>query len=371
MGMRRHRRTVGLATAMVAAMLSWTPEPVRAQSATVEIALGDYAPQQLIDSGAGLSPGSQVEVGEGIVVLSYREPCRFFAIVRRASYEVPAALESCSDIEEGDGTEIQRAFASESVSHQFLFYAPPQFRRSSPDPNAPPPPPPPPDPGTIFRQNLEDLRRNPPSFPASSARFPTEITTANPPIGLQLCAIEGDVCRFDGVRDVVYGAGARWVTGRFQGEAPCTNATFGDPAPNVVKSCFLDAPADVAAPAPFQPIPPSDGFPTPNLVFSHVDDGGRYIFTVSNRGEFSPELFRPAPDLPPCGLNRNSSRTWVDMLDAASGARLYGFCALGHPQSLDGIWVGLADNSPTTTIAVRLNDRLTGRSVTSNAVRVR
>jgi len=51
------------------------------------------------------------------------------------------------------------------------------------------------------------------------------------------CAGEGDTCTFSGTRDVRYGAGTSFVTRTLTGSASCSNAVFGDPAPNVVKAC--------------------------------------------------------------------------------------------------------------------------------------
>src|SRR5687768_12532130 len=53
----------------------------------------------------------------------------------------------------------------------------------------------------------------------------------------------------------------------------------------------------------------------------------RHRYDVANKDQYLSEMFSAAPDLPPCGSNTQSSRTWVDFFDAA-GKRLYGFCAL-------------------------------------------
>jgi hypothetical protein len=56
------------------------------------------------------------------------------------------------------------------------------------------------------------------------------------------CANQDDPCRFNGTRDVRYGAGTHWVTQRFSGGAACNNATFGDPSPGVRKICEFGPP---------------------------------------------------------------------------------------------------------------------------------
>lgn len=63
-----------------------------------------------------------------------------------------------------------------------------------------------------------------------SAIFPT-----------QRCAEEDGRCRFAGTRFVFYGAGERYVARSMTNSADCTNAVFGDVAPNVRKACYLGA----------------------------------------------------------------------------------------------------------------------------------
>jgi hypothetical protein len=53
-----------------------------------------------------------------------------------------------------------------------------------------------------------------------------------------LCAPEDGTCTFTGTRAVRFGAGTAWSTRFAQtSPVPCNNATFGDPAPSVVKHC--------------------------------------------------------------------------------------------------------------------------------------
>lgn len=115
-----------------------------------------------------------------------------------------------------------------------------------------------------------------------------------------------------------------------------------------------------------------DTLPTPQLAFTGSEDAGdwrRCKLSIVNWAEFSDEFFAPSDDLPPCGLNKAASRTWVDIHDAASGKRLYGFCALGSGRQLAELWVALpADASTVTSLQVTLTDRRTGVARTSNAV---
>jgi hypothetical protein len=92
----------------------------------------------------------------------------------------------------------------------------------------------------------------------------------------------------------------------------------------------------------------------------------RYKYDVLNKMDYPAALFAPAPGLPPCGLNKNSSRTWVDIFDQR-GKRLYGFCALGKPEDLGSIWFALeADVIPPSWIYIELNDRQTNTKYKSN-----
>src|ERR1700737_987294 len=65
----------------------------------------------------------------------------------------------------------------------------------------------------------------------------------------------------------------------------------------------------------------------------------RYKYDVFNKNQYPAEMFAAAPNLPPCGANTKSSRTWVDFFDSR-GKRLYGFCALLKPSDLNKICLG-------------------------------
>jgi len=92
----------------------------------------------------------------------------------------------------------------------------------------------------------------------------------------------------------------------------------------------------------------------------------RYSYDVLNKDQYPADLFAAAPGLPPCGLNTKSSRTWVDFFDSR-GKRLYGFCALGKPADLNGIWFALEDGVvPPSYVYIELNDRQTNTKYKSN-----
>lgn len=92
----------------------------------------------------------------------------------------------------------------------------------------------------------------------------------------------------------------------------------------------------------------------------------RYNYDVLNKADFPAAMWAAAPALPPCGANKNSSRTWVDFFDQR-GKRLYGFCALKDSNGLTGIWFALeADVIPPSWIYIELNDRQTNTKYKSN-----
>jgi hypothetical protein len=92
----------------------------------------------------------------------------------------------------------------------------------------------------------------------------------------------------------------------------------------------------------------------------------RYAYKVTNLEEYPNELFASAPELPPCGQNTRSSRTWVDFYEQ-NGKRLYGFCALGNRQGLAGLWFVLErDVVPPSWIYIEMSDRKTGTKYKSN-----
>ncbi len=94
----------------------------------------------------------------------------------------------------------------------------------------------------------------------------------------------------------------------------------------------------------------------------------RYMLSVTNWNAYPAELFEAAPDLPPCGLNTESSRTWVDIYDT-SGNRLYGFCALSSPSELQNLWFAVEKGeTPPDGVYVVLRDRRCNEDYASNQV---
>lgn len=119
----------------------------------------------------------------------------------------------------------------------------------------------------------------------------------------------------------------------------------------------------------------SEKVPLPMLVFIGTEDYStsdgnftEYKLFVTNWEDIPPALFREAPDLPPCGLNKNSSRTWVDIYDG-EGNRIYGFCALGDPSMLTRIWFARPrGETPPSKVKIVMEDRLCQREYESNYV---
>jgi hypothetical protein len=120
---------------------------------------------------------------------------------------------------------------------------------------------------------------------------------------------------------------------------------------------------------------PTTGGPPPKPVLyligteAYSTGGKNYIrlrYDVLNKADYPPELFAAAPSLPPCGVNHNASRTWLDFFDAA-GHRIYGFCALGTPDDLGKIWIAYEEGTlPPSYVYIELNDRQTNTKYKSN-----
>lgn len=127
-----------------------------------------------------------------------------------------------------------------------------------------------------------------------------------------------------------------------------------------------------ATPTPF-PSPPTSPSPVPQLYLTtheyYTANGKnwvRYSYDVLNKASYPAALFAAAPNLPPCGNNANSSRTWVDFFNQ-SGQRLYGFCALGKPEDLGKIWFALEEGVvPPSWVYIEINDRQTNTKYKSN-----
>ena len=93
----------------------------------------------------------------------------------------------------------------------------------------------------------------------------------------------------------------------------------------------------------------------------------RYRYDVFNKDQYPAAMFAPAPGLPPCGNNTNSSRSWVDFFENRTNRRLYGFCALGSPSNLGQIWFALPEGQiPPSYVYIEITDRQTNTKYRSN-----
>lgn len=126
---------------------------------------------------------------------------------------------------------------------------------------------------------------------------------------------------------------------------------------------------------PIGPIAPKS-LPQPQLAFVGKEDytagnmrWTRYKLSVTNWNSFAADFFQPSPDLPPCGANTNASRTWVDIHDGETGNRLYGFCALSSPASLNSLWFARPQGQqPPATVYISMVDRRANVTRNSNKV---
>ena len=120
---------------------------------------------------------------------------------------------------------------------------------------------------------------------------------------------------------------------------------------------------------------PASGVPPPNPILYLLGQepysaGGknwiRCRYDVFNKASYPAEMFAAAPSLPPCGLNTNASRTWVDFFKP-DGTRIYGFCALSKPDDLGKIWFAFEEGTiPPSYVYIELNDRQTNQKYKSN-----
>jgi hypothetical protein len=110
--------------------------------------------------------------------------------------------------------------------------------------------------------------------------------------------------------------------------------------------------------------------PAPQLVLESTTVLGEMVefqLDVPNYANFPDDLFEPAPDLAPCGLNTSASRTWIDVLDG-NGNYLYGFCSLGRASDLNNIWFATPVAQWPAEAYIRLTDRRCNITYTSNRI---
>ncbi len=98
----------------------------------------------------------------------------------------------------------------------------------------------------------------------------------------------------------------------------------------------------------------------------------QYTIAVSNWQILNDKLFVPSPDLPPCGSNTNSSRSWVDIIGVVGGRkqRLYGYCGLDSAKSLSKLSFNVPIDKLPQAMVLVLNDRKTGKKLSSQQLKL-
>lgn len=156
--------------------------------------------------------------------------------------------------------------------------------------------------------------------------------------------------------------------------ATTNNATPESSASPKLMPLELATPAEELPPPRVQGTPASNTPPPKPILFMIGTEpftaGGknwiRVRYDVLNKNDYPADMFAAAPALPPCGLNPNASRTWVDFFDQ-SGKRLYFFCGLSKPADLGKIWFAYEEGTiPPSYVYIELNDRQTNTKYKSN-----
>jgi hypothetical protein len=122
----------------------------------------------------------------------------------------------------------------------------------------------------------------------------------------------------------------------------------------------------------------TQNLPAPQLKFAGTEDyeangqqWTKYKLVIVNRSDYGNDLFTPAPDLPLCSDNKNSSRTWVNIYNGQSRQRIYYFCALKAAKDLGYLWFAIAKDTPApASVYVTITDRRTNNKAGSNVVAV-
>jgi hypothetical protein len=174
------------------------------------------------------------------------------------------------------------------------------------------------------------------------------------------------------------------VTAIFFGTVIAQEYSRADPGENLAMTSPAAASASVPGASAILARPPApsrycfDCLPTPRLTYTGKEDYTvrgvaytRFRLSVANRDDYPASLFKPAPDLPPCGLNTNSARTWVNIYNSLDGGYIYGFCALSSPSDLSGLWFAVPQGeAPPKSVYITLNDRSCSIVLKSNSVAI-
>ena len=113
--------------------------------------------------------------------------------------------------------------------------------------------------------------------------------------------------------------------------------------------------------------------PDPSISIDGRDEDGRVYFKVNNWCYYKKDLFRPSPELEPCGLNTTASRTWVDIYNGVTNDYRHGFCGLASRDDLkSGLWFYPYNGTPVIdssgVIYITFMDRACNKTYKSNKV---
>lgn len=125
----------------------------------------------------------------------------------------------------------------------------------------------------------------------------------------------------------------------------------------------------------------SDILPNPNIVYVGSEynewiDLYYHEITVSNRYIYDNSMFVASPELPSCGLNTNSSRSWIkfyEIEEDGSENYFYGFCALNSSNDLKNLWFTAISKNENKNLKLKLKlyDRLCDRIYESNIIKLK
>jgi hypothetical protein len=152
--------------------------------------------------------------------------------------------------------------------------------------------------------------------------------------------------------------------------APVGTVTSQDPAAGVSVNENSAVSITVSSGAPGNPVLVYSG----EFVDYTGSDGNpyrRWHFNVTNSSDYPPEMFASTSAYGPCGLNNDPARSWVDFFDASDDSRIYGFCDLGTPDNMNGIWFAEPAGTapPASGVYIKIIDRSPGGlTYTSNVV---
>ena len=142
----------------------------------------------------------------------------------------------------------------------------------------------------------------------------------------------------------------------------------------LLPACSRDLTREESSPTTPRTDPCGSLLQTPRLqvLGRHSLNGvDNYKLSVANWRDFPESLFVPSPQLPPCGLNAQASRTWVEIFVVPGHTRVYGYCSLDAPSALvNTMYAPIPSRSPVTGVFIEMTDRLCGSSVRSNVAPV-